>query len=398
MKFIIFILIIIISLLTFILFKLLIPKIKKSIFFTVISTIIITHIIFNPNICLNSSLIGLKLFVNSVFVYLFPFLVLINIMISFNGVHIYSKFLGNILCKPLKLPKNCSIVLIVSILCGYPLGAKYACDLYNDNFIDFETCERLISIASNPSPLFIIGSVGNSMLHNNYIGFILLISCYLSCFIIGLIIPPEIHPRLNKYRDLNNNVSERNLGDVLKESIDNALKTSISIGGFIVFFSVISSIIKNNILFDIVLGNLSIYLDLPSNLLKNLILGFLEMTNGCNLISLNNINMVYKIIFISFFLGFSGLSIISQVYSIIFKYNFSIKKYINIKFVQGILCSILSLILYKINLPHITNSVFKVNITNAYSFTSNGICIISIIILIIPFVLAKLSKLFNSVS
>lgn len=78
---------------------------------------------------------------------------------------------------------------MVSFLCGYPLGAKYAADLYENDIISFSTFERLVNIASNPGPLFIIGAVGTSMLKNKYLGYILLISCYLSCIAMGIILP-----------------------------------------------------------------------------------------------------------------------------------------------------------------------------------------------------------------
>lgn len=392
MKLITFILIIIISILIFTLSSFFIKKLNKNILFTFVCTLMITHIIVNPSLCLNSTLTGLNLFIKSVFVYIFPFLSLINIMLSYDAVHIYSNMLGNILCKPLRLPKSCSIVIIISILCGYPLGTKYACELYEKNIIDFDTCQRLISIASNPSPLFIIGSVGNSMLKNNHIGWILLFSCYISCFIISLFIKPNATYKIKGNESLVDSAlsKEVNLGNVLKKSIDNALKTSVSIGGFIIFFSVLSSLIKNNIFFDIVFKKISIVLNLDLNIFKNLLLGIIEMTNGCNLISLTNISLTHKIVFISFFLGFSGFSIISQAYSIIYKYNFSIKLYINIKFLQGILCSFLSVLFYKLNVLNLTNLVFSHNTFYTTFLTPNIIYVISLIFLVLPFLFHKL--------
>lgn len=371
----------------------------KSIFFTALCSILIIYIIFNPELCLKSALDGSKLFIKSVFVSLFPFLVLINIMISYDAVNIYSKCFGNILCKPLRLPQNCSLVLIVSILCGYPLGAKYACDLYKKNLIDFKTCERLISIASNPSPLFVIGSVGTYMLNNHSLGFILLLSCYLSCFIIGFFLPAPPHNLSSKHLAIDCVYEKRNIGDVLNKSINNALKTSISIGGFVIFFSVITTIVKNNILFDIVFTKLSIILNVSQKSLESFLLGLLEMTNGCNLVSYNNdFSILFKIILLSFLLGFSGLSIISQVYSIIYKFKFSINKYIKLKLIQGIICSILTLILYKIDIIYLSSSVFNISAKNISMFNLNNIFIFCLLVLITPFAITKFHKLFHRIS
>lgn len=364
---------------------------SKNVIITIFCTILIFNIILKPKICLNSALAGGKLFLNSVFVSIFPFLVIINIMLSYDGVNIYSKILGNVLCRPLNLPRNCSIVLIISILCGYPLGAKYACDLYEEKYIDYDTCERLISIASNPSPLFVLGVIGISMLNSNSLGFLLLISTYLSCLAMAIIVPSKKSTFENHNNFLESSSNKNTLGDILKSSIDNAFKTSFSIGGFIIFFSVLTSIIKNNIIFDIVFKRLSITVE-------NFFLGLLEMTNGCNSISTLNIDIMYKVIIISFLLAFSGLSIISQTYSITCKINLPLGLYIKRKFIQGFICSIITLILYKLNIFNISKSTFSLQIFNYNGLNLTNIFTIELIVLIVPILIYKFIKLFNRIS
>ncbi len=144
-----------------------------------------------------------------------------------------------------KTKKECSFPLIVSALCGYPLGAKYSCDLYENGYINFSTLERLINIASNAGPLFIIGSVGTSMLGNPYAGYVLLLSNYISCIIVGLILPSR---NTKMYRDFKKNfkISNKNIGESLKNSIDGAIKTCIGVAGFVILFSLLLNILRNN--------------------------------------------------------------------------------------------------------------------------------------------------------
>lgn len=373
---------------------------RRNVFVTFTCTIFILGIVFNPKLCLNSTLEGLKLFINSVFVSVFPFLVFINIMLSYDGVNIYSKLLGNILCRPLRLPKSCSVVLIISILCGYPLGAKYACDLYERNIIDFETCERLISIASNPSPIFVLGAIGTSMMNNPSLGALLLLSTYLSCIVMALIIPKKDFPySLHKFRGSSPKEVGLTLGDVLKDSIDNAFKTAFSIGGFIIFFSVLTAIIKNNILFDIVFDKISLIFHLDKSILESLFLGLLEMTNGCSLTSKLNISLVNKAIISGFLLGFSSLSIISQTYAIASKARISLTKYIKRKFVQGLICSLITFILYNVfysmNVFRISRATLSLKFINNSKFHSIHIFIVEIILLFSPILIFKIIKLFR---
>ncbi|MBW9170839.1 sporulation integral membrane protein YlbJ [Clostridium estertheticum] len=391
MKLLLVILLISILFLLFKLFKTL--KINLSV--TLICSLIIVQIILAPNICIQYTISGAKLFFNAIFPSLFPFLVVINIIIGYDGIHIYSKLLGNLICRPLKLPKECNFALLVSVLCGYPLGARYTCDLYEKNIIDLNSCERLLNIASNASPLFILGSVGTAMMFNPKLGYILLLSNILSCIFMGLIIPSKDYAFKIKYRGSNFSKAESsslNIGIILKNSIEDAIKNTLSIGGFIVIFSVITGIIKDNVIFNIVINKLSLIIGASSNFIEGILLGMLEMTNGCYLISSSHSNLYVKLPVLSFLIAFSGLSIISQVYSYTYKYTVSIKKYITRKFFQGIISSILTIILYYIFLN--ISSIFTFN--NMSLYKNCDLYLIILIILIIPSLLITIIKLFHT--
>ena len=390
MRLLLILLLVIILLLLFKLFK----TLKINISITIICSIIILQIILAPNICINYTISGAKLFFNAVFPSLFPFLVVINIIINYDGIHIYSKLLGNIICKPLKLPKECSFALLISALCGYPLGARYACDLYEKKIIDLKTCERLLNIASNASPLFIIGSVGTSMMASTKIGYILLLSNILSCMFMSFIIPSNNFSYKVKNKSDNFSLvktTNKNIGITLKNSIEDAMMTSLNIGGFIVAFSVVTGIIKDNVIFHIILNKVSLVIGSSGDFMEGLLLGMLEMTNGCYLISLSNINQYVKLSVLSFLIAFSGLSIISQVYSYTYKYAVSIKKYIVRKFIQGIISSSLTLVLYYAFLQ--SSSVFTFNSMSIYK--SNNLHFLLLLILFIPLLLKKITQLFH---
>jgi len=385
------ILLIFIILLLFKLFK----NLKINLIITLICSFIIIQIILAPNICIQYAISGAKLFFNAIFPSLFPFLVIINIIISYDGIHIYSKLLGNLICKPLKLPKECNFALLVSVLCGYPLGARYTCDLYEKNIIDLVTCERLLNIASNASPLFIMGAVGTSMMLSPKIGYLLLLSNILSCLFMGLILPSKkpyfkIKNRSSTFSKIDS--TYLNIGMILKSSIEDAIKNSLNIGGFIVVFSVLTGMIKDNVLFHIALNRFSLIIGFSGDFIEGLLLGMLEMTNGCYLISSSNSSLYVKLPVLSFLIAFSGLSIISQVYSYTSKYDVSIKKYITRKFIQAIISSILTLILYFIFLH--TSSIFTFN--NMGIYKSSNLYLLILIILFFPIVLINIIKLFHT--
>lgn len=303
-------------------------KSKINVIITFLITITITYLIIFPKSSIESVLSGTNLFVKYVFPTLFPFLILTNILINYGGINIFGKLFGNLFIKPLKISKNSIFPLIVSFICGYPLGTKYLNELNNKNLIKKNEFQRMVNIASNASPLFLIGTVGVSMLENKTYGYILLIANYLSCIIISFLIPYKKDNYLSEMSKKQNH--KNNFGEVIKSSLENALKTCAMIGGFIILFSLIKEILINNIYSQILFKNFPI--------LKSLIIGIFEITNGINLLIQTNIHIFLKLSIISSLCAFSGFCIILQCYSFVYKNPwFKLRKYIFYKIIQAII-------------------------------------------------------------
>lgn len=366
---------------------------NRNLFVTILCSLLIIQIILSPKLCIDGAINGAILFFYKVFPSLFSFLIVSNIIINCNGIYIYAKLFGKVLCSPLRLPRNCSFALVISILCGYPLGAKYACDLYENNEIDNNTFTRLLNIASNSSPLFILGSVGISMFKSTIIGYILLLSNLLSCFIMGFILPGKNNYKTPNYIKSSSS-SNSNIGNILKKSIENSIRTCLSIGGFVTMFSVINSILEHNLLFGLITDKFSNIFNISTDIIRGTLLGIIEMTNGCNLVSTSDGNIYLKILIVSFLFTFSGFSIISQVYSFTYKFKISMGKYIFRKTIHGIICAILSLFMFKI---YENRLVSKEIFFYYYSSTasSDNLFILLIGLIIFPFILFKLKKLFH---
>ncbi len=369
---------------------------SRNLIFTLFFSALIVYIILNPKDCIDFTLNGAKLFFNSVFPSLFPFLVIVNLIFAFEGMEIYSRFFGKILCSPLGLPKECSVVLLASMFCGYPLGARYAGRLYEKNIIDKRTLQRLLNIATNGSPLFIIGTVGTAMLHSSFLGYVLLISNLISCFTMGFILPGRAKTKQKKFYSHSSvaatSIDEDtpNLGVALKTALEDAVKTCLSIGSFVIIFSVIISIIKSSAIYYTALNELCNLIPIPTAMVNGAFLGFLEITNGCNLLALSNLSISSKAIICSFLIGFSGLSITAQVYSFVYTYKVSMKRYIFFKTIQGIICAFITFLILKLPFSMLEKETF---------FSSNTIIkpetpfiIIMLIFFILPLLIRKPKK------
>ena len=145
-------------------------------------------------------------------------------------------------------------------LSGYPIGAKIAVNFRNNNICSKEDCERLLSFTNNSGPLFIIGMCGINLFGSSIIGFLLLITHVLGALSVGFLFRfwenksnTFIKYKISKLENKLQNVSFSNLGEILVNSIKSATNTVFMIGGFVVLFSVIISILNSSKLITIII-------------------------------------------------------------------------------------------------------------------------------------------------
>lgn len=227
-------------------------------------------------------------------------------------------------------------------------GAKIAVNFRNNNICTKEECERLLSFTNNSGPLFIIGTVGISLFGNWLIGLLLITTHILGCITVGMIFKfwkknldtKEITYNVSKYDNKLQNVTVSNLGEILGNSIQSSISTILMIGGFVVLFSVIISILNVSGITNLICTLFSpvcTAFNIPSGIISSMFNGIFEITNGINMISLVKLkNISLNIIFTAFLLGFGGISVLLQVLSIVSKSDLSIKPYILGKLLHGV--------------------------------------------------------------
>ena len=282
---------------------------------------------------------SLTLWATSVVPSLFPFFVATELLLHTNVVNFLGRVLNKCMRPIFNIDGKGSFCFIMGLISGYPVGAKIACEFRKKNICSKIECERLLSFTNNSGPLFIVGTVGISMFGNSSIGLLLLITHILACISVGFIfrfwkndlsrgsISSEYVSSKNT-----NFVTFSNLGSVLSESITNSINTILLIGGFVVIFSSVISIFKSSGLlhsFALFLTPFFNFLNIDSTFISPILTGFLEITNGINNIALIKVkHLSINIIITAFLLGFGGISVLLQVWSIISNSDLSIKPYI----------------------------------------------------------------------
>ena len=299
---------------------------------------------------------GLSLWANSVVPSLFPFFVATELLMHTNIITKLGFLLNNYMKPLFNIRGEGSFAFIMGIISGYPVGAKIASNFRKNNICSKEECERLLSFTNNSGPLFIIGTVGILMYKNTTIGILLFITHILACITVGFIFRFWKRKTVSKKYEQSSNIKSTktkyanfsNLGEILAESITSSISTILLIGGFVVIFSSIISILKASGFLHIltnIFSPICNMLNIEPTFIQGFTTGILEITNGINTIS--NIackKISINIILTAFLLGFGGISVLLQVFSITSKTDLSIKPYIYGKILHGIIAALYTFI------------------------------------------------------
>lgn len=321
-------------------------SIKRNIIPTIFCFFTVCLVIFSKS-NLVASKNGLLLWFNNIVPSLLPFFIATELLSYTNVITKLGKLLNPIMRPIFNVPGVGSYALLMGIISGYPTGAKIVSNLKENNLCTKEEAERMIAFTNNSGPLFILGTVGISLFGNTLIGFLLLFTHILGCLSVGFLFRfwkknyKTSSCFIHKKSDGNQNVNFSNLGEVLSKSIISAIKTVVMIGGFVILFSVVLSILeKSNILeflSHLFFPIFNLFKITDFSFCTSTFSGILELTNG--VMQLSNIfckNISINIILSAFLLGFGGISILLQVYSIISKSDISIKPYFIGKLLHGI--------------------------------------------------------------
>ena len=319
--------------------NILIFNLKKSII-SILCIVFILSLLLFSNSNITAARNGLNLWAYSVVPSLFPFFIATELLYCTNLISFLEKRCSKFMKILFNLSGEATFPIIMGFISGYPTGAKIINELRINKKISKTEGEHLLTFTNNSGPLFIIGTVGTSIFCNRKIGLLLLITHILGALSVGFIFKfwkPNRKSLFIKNKSTFEN--QVNISTVLVNSVSKSVITILNIGGFIVLFSVIISILENLGIFNI-LANLLSKFEISSKSSIGLFSGILELTNGLknlSIIGTKNLNEI--IILSSFLLGFGGLSVAMQVYSCISKSDLSIKPYLIGKLLHGLLAA-----------------------------------------------------------
>lgn len=322
-----------------------------------------------PEESFNASLRGLKVWWEIIFPALFPFLLTSELLLGFGIV----RFLG-VLLEPLmrplfNVPGVGGFVLTMGFASGYPMGAKLSTRLREQKLISKTEGERLVAFTSTSDPLFIFGAISVGFFHDPKLGVSLAIIHYLSSLLVGFIMKyykknEVMQPTFRKKPEKNilirafdamhqARITEtRGFGKLMGDGVMSSIETLLMIGGFIMFFSVILTLITAIGLTNILTGLLAIILvplGISLELTTALIYGFFEVTLGVKAVSEASAGtpFIQKIAIVSLISAWSGISVHAQVAAIVQKTDIRYLPFLFGRILHSIFAFILTFILWE---------------------------------------------------
>ena len=289
---------------------------------------------------------GLNYSANLLLPSLFPFMVLSSFAIRSGFSDILGKFFSPVTKFLFGLPKICSAAIILSLVGGFPVGAKCVQLLYDEKKITEAQAERMMIFCVCSGPAFLITAVGAIMLKNVTVGIILYISQVISCIILGIISKYIYIPKKNIKENINNTfVSEKNESinkSIVSEfilSCSDGASSIISMTALVLIFSLFINIAEKNGVISFVSDILAI-LGIKSNMSDVILPIILEVTGACNKICGGGLPLWVM----SFAVGFGGMCVHLQIFDILRNLKINKIRFIAFRFVNAVISSVVTYI------------------------------------------------------
>lgn len=320
-------------------------------------------LIINPKICEKSVAYSIVLCARVLIPSLFPFGVCM-LYIMKSGITEKLNFIYPF-TRLLKLTPMAFIIMVMSMLGGYPIGAKLINEAVLQGTIAEKDAKRLINFCVNAGPGFIVSAVGVGLLKNQKIGYVFLASHITASLLICIFSKGVRTSEKKSFRNLSPTEN-------FVTSAGESASTILSICGFVILFGVITAYIEHY------------SQQLP--FLKPLIY-IAEITTA--------ITKTDNIYLISFLLGFSGLCIWCQVLCVGKNIKINLLSFALHRILHGLLSSGITYILvklFKISQPTFSNSAEF----TPFLFVSGTALGVSLLILGLIFIISLSSKQKNA--
>ena len=275
---------------------------------------------------------GLRLCAGVVIPSLFPFFVLANLFVGL-GYHRYVAAALRPLMKPLfGLRGAAAGALVLGAAGGYPIGAATVFRLYDRGELSAPQASRALAFCNNAGPGFLIGVVGLSLLGSVRLGLLLWGVHLLSALLVGtFFFRPD--NGIAAVRMGTKTEERAAFPTAFVEAVSDGAGTIVRVCGFLVFFSVVLAFLQQTPIWQWAASLL------PGG--TALLDGSVELSTGVGRLIAADCTRLEAMIVSAFLLGWGGLCVHCQVFSLRGRREIPMGPYWSGKLLQGLLSAVL---------------------------------------------------------
>lgn len=193
-------------------------------------------------------------------------------------------------------------------LCGgYPLGAAYIADMYENGSVSRSEGERLLGFCNNSGPAFLIGAIGTGLFSSIKAGLYLYVVHILAAALTGIVLrvlsgvePEQQAPQ--------NNASPAAFSLVFTETVKQAVVSVLNVCGYVICFTVLVGLLDADGFFSLITGRLSWLSGAELHWVRAFLTGLLELGSGIGQmrgLALHPMNLALA----AFLVGWGGVSV-----------------------------------------------------------------------------------------
>ena len=317
-------------------------KINKNYFFkntyTILILCIISLIVAMPSIAIDSFYKGITIWAKNVLPSLLPFFILTKLLSFTPVLSTIGNFLSPITCKLYGVGGVSGYIYIMSIISGYPVGAKLTSDLHSRGDITSGQAITISAFTSTSGPLFIIGTIAIGFFKSLKLGIIILISHFIGALLNGLIYRKKGNSDVKIYN------FQKHSQNILNESMKNSIESIFVIGGFIALFYMILQILIEVKAFTFLTYPLE-FLGVNKSISLSIISGLIEITTGAMMLSSTTLNFKPIATILSFLVSFGGFSIHAQAYTFLKSFNMPYMNFFIQKLTHAIISCVFTILI-----------------------------------------------------
>ncbi len=285
---------------------------------------------------------GVQMVLNSLVPSLFPFMVLSCFIVEYGLTATLSKPFGWLTKLLFGLPKEYGSIVLMSMIGGYPVGAKTISACMQRGQMDAKTASVMLCYCANAGPAFLVNVVGLQIFGDMRLGLVLLASHVLASvttgFVLRFLLPKNISSPAQP--------KQAPFSQAFVTSVGNAGASMLSISFFVILFCALIALIQGIFQSGALVRN---------EWLEHILAGLLEVTTGCNIsIQLARPTAFYLC---AFFVSFCGGCVICQILACFSHQKINFKPFLLTRITSGLLTVIYARVL--VSALHMEQAVFS---------------------------------------